>query len=158
MALRAMSTATRRPGLKSASLACTALVSLGLWAEAGAESKPGDSPAARGAGAQHAQSGQTILLAPGAYGPLQLYGRKFAGTELVIEAQPGTTPVFTAIDIGGIGRYITLKNVEVDIQTARFGVNVDNSHRISLVGLTIHSPSNKPPNGMMLRDQHGSWL
>ena len=150
MGLRAMSTTTRRPGLKSASLACTALVSLGLWTQAGAQSAPA-TPQTLAAQIAAAQSGQTILLASGAYGPLQLYGRKFSGAGLVIEAQAGAKPVFTEIDIGGSDG-ITLKNVEVDIQTARFGVNVDNSHQINLIGLTIHGPSDKPPSGMMLRD------
>ena len=148
-----MSIACRRPALKSASLACTALVGLALCAEAGAQPAPA-TPQTLAAQIAAAKSGQTILLASGAYGPLQLYGRKFSGAGLVIEAQAGAKPVFPEIDIGGSDG-ITLKNVEVDIQTAKFGVNVDNSHQINLVGLTIHGPADKPLNGMMLRDGAG---
>ncbi len=150
MALRAVSRATRRPSLKSASFACTALVSLGLWAEAGAQPAPA-TPQTLEARLAAAQSGQTILLASGAYGPLTLNSRKFAGVGLVIQAQPGAKPVFTAINIGG-SEGVTVKNVEVDIQGERIGINVNGSHRINLVGLKVHSPPDKVLNGMLLRN------
>lgn len=150
MALRAMSRAARRRGLKSASLACIALITLGPCAEARAQPGPA-TPQTLAARLAAAQSGQTILLASGAYGPLELYGRKFSGAGLVIEAQAGAKPVLPAIDMDGSDG-ITVKNVEVAIQTAKFGVNIQHGHRISLVGLTIHGPPDKPLNGMMLRD------
>jgi hypothetical protein len=78
------------------SLACSAVVGLGLWSEAGAQPAPA-TPQTLSARIAAAHSGDTILLASGAYGPLQLYGRKFTGAGLVIEAQPGAKPVFSMI-------------------------------------------------------------
>lgn len=150
MAFRALSIAGRRPSLKSVSLACTALVGSALWTEAGAQPTTAN-PQTLAARIAAAHTGETIRLASGAYGPLVLNGRKFSGAGLVIEPQPGAKPVFPEVDIGG-SEGITVKDVEVDILTERIGINVNDSHRIALVGLKVHSPPDKPLNGMMLRN------
>jgi hypothetical protein len=154
MASRALSIAARRPSLKSASLACTALVSVGLWAEAAAQPAPA-TPQTLAARIAAAHSGETILLASGAYGPLHFNARKFSGAGLVIEAQPGAKPVFSSIMFDGASEGITLKNVEVYDQTEKFAVNIDGAIRINLIGLTIHGPADKPPIGMMLHHGYG---
>jgi hypothetical protein len=150
MAFRALSRAARRPSLKSVSLACTALVSSGLWAEAWAQTAPA-TPKTLAARIAAAHTGETIRLASGDYGSLQVFNRKFAGQGLVIEAQPGAKAVFTDIDIGG-SEGVTVKGVEVDIETEKFGVSVNGSQRISLAGLKVYAPPGKAPNGMMLRN------
>lgn len=157
MAVRALSIATRRPSLRSASLACTALASLGFWAEAGAQPAPA-TPQTLGGRLTAAQSGQTILLASGSYGTLNIYGRKFSGAGLVIEAQPGAKPVFTAINIDS-SEGIAVKNVEVAIERGPpnatvIGVNLNHSAHVSVSGLKVHGAPNEEisGNGMRMRD------
>jgi hypothetical protein len=145
----------RRAGLGPFSLAGTALAGLGLCAAAMAQ--PAQvAPATPGTLAARiaaARDGETILLASGSYGLLDLDNRKLSGAGLTIQADAGARPVFSAISaIGSEG--LTIKNVEVDIEKGNFGVTVANSDHISLVSLKIYAPPGNAPNGMMLRNDH----
>lgn len=155
MGFRALSIAARRPSLRSMSLACTALVSLGLVGEAGAQPAPA-SPQTLGARIAAAQTGQTIVLASGAYGSLDINNRKFSGAGLVIEAQPGAKAVFTSIHVSG-SEGLTLKNLEVAMEPPApnaniFGVTVNSgSGHVDLVGLKVHGVPGGD-NGVLFRD------
>jgi hypothetical protein len=136
------------------SLACTALASLGLVGEGCAQPGPA-SPQTLAARIAAAQPGQTILLASGAYGSLDIQKRKFPGAGLVIEAAPDAKAVFTSISIVG-SEGVTLKNVEIAMQPAPpnaniFAVTVGGSSHISMAGLKIHGVPGGD-NGVLFRE------
>jgi hypothetical protein len=133
------------------SLACTALASLGLPAAAQPASGPVATPATLAARIAAAQDGELILLASGDYGPLIISNRKLSGAGLTLQAQAGAKAVFTAMNILQSDG-VTLKGLELDIRTEDFGVIVVGSTHIQLVGLKIHAPLDREPNGMMLRN------
>jgi hypothetical protein len=131
-------------------LACSALANLGLVGQAAAQQTQA-TPSTLSARIAAAKSGETIVLAPGSYGPLNIGNRKFSGAGLVIEPRPGAKAVFTSIAVAN-SQGMTLKGLEVDIQSELFGVGVYNSDHIILTGLNIHAPPGKEFNGMMLRN------
>jgi hypothetical protein len=137
------------------SLACTALVTLGLAGEAGAQSVQA-SPETFGARIAAAQAGQTIVLGPGSYGSLDINNRSFSGAGLVIEAASGAKAVFTSVRVNGSAG-LTLKNVEIAMEPPApnaniFGITIGSgSNHVNMVGLKVHGVAGGD-NGMLLRD------
>jgi parallel beta-helix repeat protein len=98
----------------------------------------------------NAQAGETVLLASGDYGALNIRGKSFAEPGITIQPQPDAKVTFTTIGIDQ-SNGITIKQVDVDINGAKFGVIVGDSSRITLAGLRIHAPT-LTSNAMRLRE------
>lgn len=97
-----------------------------------------------------AQSGETLLLASGDYGPLFMRGKSFQGVGLTIQPQPGAKVTFTEIGIAASSG-VTIRGVSVDIRSAQFGVSTSGSSNLKFEGLQIYAEPNAAPNAMMLR-------
>lgn len=72
---------------------------------------------------------------------------------MIIRPAPGARATFSAITIGG-SEGVSIKGVDVDVSSAKYGVSVSNSSRITLAGLTIHAPPNAAVSAVMLRYAH----
>jgi len=101
---------------------------------------------------QAARPGDVIVLGDGDYGTLDLNGKTFAEPGIRIEPKPGAKAVFSSLSLQG-SEGIEVRGVEVAIQ-GPYGVNVQNSSRIRLSGLNIHSLGASLANAAMLRDSH----
>jgi nitrous oxidase accessory protein NosD len=100
---------------------------------------------------QAARPGDVIVLDAGAYGAVDLNGRKFAEPGVRIEAKPGADVVFDSLDLQG-SEGIELRGADIAIKGPSFGVNVLGSSRIRLAGLKIHGGDGPDHNAVMLRD------
>lgn len=100
---------------------------------------------------QSAKPGDVIVLSDGAYGVLNLYGKKVAEPGLRIEVAKGAKAVFTSIGIQA-SEGIQLRGVEVDLADKPFAVMVTNSSRLRFVDLKVRAPGVSPSSAMMLRN------
>jgi hypothetical protein len=100
---------------------------------------------------QAARPGDVIVLDAGAYGAVDLDGRKFAEPGVRIEAKAGAEVVFDSLDLQG-SEGLEIRGVEVAVKGPSFGVNVQGSSRIRLSALKIHGGDEPGHNAVMLRD------
>lgn len=103
-----------------------------------------------------AHNGDTILLAPGTYAPIQLNLFTFDGTVTVQSADNAHQAVLTGLKIMNSSG-IAFNNVDVPVATAATqGVAVMSSTNISFSGLTVHGTGAAPQGlGMMVQNSVG---
>jgi hypothetical protein len=103
-----------------------------------------------------AKGGETILLAAGDYGVISVGNRKFDAPGLTIAPAPGAMVIASQIEIGS-SEGLTIKDIDVNIGQANFGVMVSHSSHIGFKAMNIHvstgaTTASSIPSGMMLRD------
>ncbi|MGZ3272289.1 MAG: right-handed parallel beta-helix repeat-containing protein [Caulobacteraceae bacterium] len=100
-----------------------------------------------------AAPGETIQLASGHYGSFGVTNAKIPAPGLTIEPQPGAKVDFTSLGVYG-SENVTIKDVEVNVEKAQFGVEVNGGSHVVLTRLNIHAPPTNVPNAMMVRSAH----
>lgn len=100
---------------------------------------------------QSARPGDVILLGEGAYGVMNLNGKKFPEPGIRVQAARGAKAVFTRLGIQG-SEGIEVRGVEVALDDNPFAVMVNGSTRIRLKSLAIHALGTGPSSAMMLRN------
>jgi Ca2+-binding RTX toxin-like protein len=100
-----------------------------------------------------AQSGDTILLAPGSYSAINLSGVNFTGAGVTIaSADPNNPAKVAGVELDNSSG-LTFKNLDVSLNTRTQDVfEVNNSSNIHLTGLNLHDVAGSNNNGLLFRN------